>query len=234
MWFIFNGDERKKILVENHQRACLLIHGFSGGSFEVDPLAAYLREQGWICHVPTLPGHGENLKGLKNIKYHQWMEAVKKEAIKMTELYSKFDLVGFSMGGVLAAYISNHFSVKKLVLLNAAVIYVSPGRFMKLTYKQMRNKDWSRFKKINGVPLSATWQFIQLAHRLRAEFRKVHTPTLIVQGQQDHIVHPYSASYLNRIIPAEKSIVYFPLSTHEICLGEEADEVFETVGGFLT
>ncbi|MDP5273979.1 alpha/beta hydrolase [Chengkuizengella axinellae] len=218
---------------DNHRRACLLIHGFSGGTFEVEPLAEYLRTKGWICHVPTLPGHDNNLKHLKYTHHHQWIETVKKEAEIMTERYQQFDLIGFSMGGMLAAYISNRFPVKKLVLLNAAVFYVSPGRFIKLTYNQLRNKDWSRFKKMNGVPISATWQFVQLAHRLRVEFKKIQTPTLIIQGEQDHIVHPYSARYLSRMIPAKKTVEYFPLSNHGICIGEEADDVFKTVGGFL-
>ena len=41
----------------------LCIHGFTGGPYEVQPIADYLEKNtDWKIVVPTLPGHGETLE----------------------------------------------------------------------------------------------------------------------------------------------------------------------------
>lgn len=41
---------------------CLIIHGYTGGPYEVDPLRVYLQKRtNWKIVVPVLEGHGENL-----------------------------------------------------------------------------------------------------------------------------------------------------------------------------
>ncbi len=36
---------------------CLLIHGFAGSTFEMEPLAPGLEALGCTVDIPTLPGH---------------------------------------------------------------------------------------------------------------------------------------------------------------------------------
>lgn len=224
---------RKALLHADQQPACLLLHGFTGGPFEVEPLAQALQEAGYKTVVPTLPGHGGDLSNLKEVSYQDWLQAVDEYAESMQQAYGSFHLVGFSMGGLLAAYAANRYSVSKLVLLNAALIYVSPLRFMDALGEMVRNGDWSHFKKTKETPLIATVQFVRLARTLRSEFRRISVPTLIVQGRKDHIVHPRSAQILYRLIPAPRELKYFSESRHLICLDCEADRLAETVQRFL-
>lgn len=228
-----SSREDGKIVSQAHQ-ACLLFHGFSGGPFEVEPLAAYLEKHGWACRVPTLPGHGVKQDPSKAIQYSDWVKAAEKDAESMVKQYGEFDLVGFSMGGLISAYLANRYPVRRLVLLNAAVIYVSPSRFVRTTVEQIKRKNWNRFRKIGRTPLRNTWQFMQLVRHLKPEISKIKTSTLIIQGDQDQIIHPYSARYIEEHIQGnQKKVIIFPKSKHLICLGEESHEVFKSVYEFL-
>jgi carboxylesterase len=220
--------------VMTEHRACLLIHGFSGGPFEVGPLSAYLESFGWSCSVPTLPGHGKYNQQMKHICYQDWIQAAEVEAEKIVKTHGSFDLVGFSMGGLISAYLANRYPVRRLILLNAAVIYVSPLRLAQATFEQIKHKDWSRFHKVGHTPMRATWQFVQLVHHLKPEIKQVDVPTLVIQGERDQVIHPSSANYIYRNLwTKQKQVEYFQRSKHLICLEEEADEVFKIVYNFL-
>ncbi len=90
---------------------CLLIHGYTGGPHEVEPLAAYLREHtDWDVEVPTLPGHGVNLE-LDNVTHTAWLAAAEDALKNMQEKADKLYLIGFSMGGMIAAYLASRHDI---------------------------------------------------------------------------------------------------------------------------
>src|SRR5690625_3339129 len=98
-------------------KGCLIIHGYTGGPYEVKPLIEYLQTNtDWKLSVPILPGHGEELS-LEGISYDKWLEAAEKEMIKLMEECEILYVIGFSMGGMIAAYLAAKYDVEKLVLL---------------------------------------------------------------------------------------------------------------------
>lgn len=213
---------------------CLLLHGFTGGPYEVMPLAEHLRRIGYECFVPELPGHDKELLGLGQVTWHDWLDAAAGEAHRLTRAGGSFDLVGFSMGGLISAYLANRFPVRRLVLLNAAAIYVSPRLFVKDALQRMRSGDRRQWNKMTRTPLPAAVQFLKLArHVRREELPRVTVPTLVVQSQRDHIIHPRSAYYIYERLRGDKRLVWFPQSGHMICHESEAREVFNAVEQFL-
>ncbi len=214
-------------------KVCMLIHGFTGTPHELKTLASYLESKGWICRLPTLPGHGGPMQLLRGIHRKQWLEAVVRESRLIAETYGSFQIVGFSMGGLLAAYAANRYPVSRLVLLNAAVIYVSPMRLMRDLWRRAKEKELSYYLRKQSTPLPSMLQFAGLVRELKREFRSIEVPTLIVQGELDQVVHPLSARYIYRSLRAERRLRLFPRSRHMICLDEEANLVFEEIAHFL-
>src|SRR5699024_12757189 len=54
---------------------CLIIHGYTGGHYEVKPLEDYLRTHSdWQISVPVLEGHGKQLH-LVEVTYEEWLES---------------------------------------------------------------------------------------------------------------------------------------------------------------
>lgn len=224
---------------------CLLIHGFTGSPFEVEPLGQSLKERtDWKIAVPTLPGHGEELS-LKGIKYNQWINHAETELKALLKECDSVYVIGFSMGGLIASYLASKYPVDKLVLLSAAAYYVNPKQLASDVKEMVRdtvkgklteNELFLRYKrKIKETPMTATLQFRRLVSEIRPILKKVKVPTLIAQGESDGIVPPKSAQYLYEHIGAvEKRLIYYKNSKHLICHGDEKEQLFEEVYDFLT
>lgn len=212
---------------------CLLLHGFTGGPYEVEPLADYLRVRGRVCELPRLPWHGEHRRDLETTYWTDWVRSSESVAEYMSQKYGSFDLVGFSMGGLIAAYLSVRYPVRRLVLLNASVVYVSPGRFMRVVREQWKDGELIPISKMRSTPLRATWQFTRLVRHLKPELSKVTVPTLVVQSERDQVIHPASARYIYQRLGGQRVLKWFPRSRHLICMGEEAPDLCREVDIFL-
>lgn len=215
------------------KKICLLLHGYTGGPFEVAPAARYLTEQGWSCRVPTLPGHGEGGEGLRTVGWEDWLRSAEKEAEVCSAKGGSFDLVGFSMGGMIALHLASRYPVRRLVLLNAAAIYISPARFLSETVGRWRRKVAGPRHKIRQTPLRSALEFVKLVHSVRPAIGRVKVPTLVVQGLRDPIVHPASAAYIANRLAGARELRYFPRSRHLICLDEESEGVVRAIHDFL-
>ncbi|KIL39525.1 hypothetical protein SD70_19730 [Gordoniibacillus kamchatkensis] len=213
-------------------KTALLLHGFTGGPYELEPLAAELERTGVRCVLPLLPWNGSQLEKTERVHWSDWVQAAEAEARQLASEAEPFDCIGFSMGGLLAAYIATRYPVRKLVLLNAAVIYVSP-HFARGFAERFRQGDRSHWNKMRGTPFRATWQFTRLVKHLKPELPKVTVPTLIAQSELDQVVHPLSARYLYGKLSGPRELRYFPKSSHMICQGPEAADLCRAVAHFL-
>ncbi|OAS13927.1 alpha/beta hydrolase [Paenibacillus oryzisoli] len=215
------------------KQPCLLFHGFTGGPYEVEPLARHLRERGQLCEVPILPWNGESRHQLHASRWEDWVGAAEGHAAKMTETYGSFDMVGFSMGGLLAAYLSVRYPVRRLILLNTAVIYVSPGRLLSVLREEWKYQRKITLIKGKSTPLVATWQFTRLVRHLKPELSLVNKPTLIAQAERDQVIHPQSARYIYSKLRGQRELHWHAKSDHLICLSEDAPALFRQVSTFL-
>lgn len=224
---------------------CLIIHGYTGSPYEVEPIANYLRARtDWNVVVPTLPGHGAELE-LEDIVYEEWLKAAEESLQKLKTEYDVIYLIGFSMGGMIAAYLAGKFEVQKLVLLATA------GKIF--SFKQMtldvgeaiadhmkgdlsENENFARYsKKVGQVPLRANIEFLKLIKYTRSYLKEIEVPVFIAQGRQDELVPHRTVHYLDKEISSkEKEVVLFEQSKHLICLGEDKDVLNSMVYNFLT
>lgn len=225
--------------------ACLIIHGFTGGPHEVEPLRLYLEEHtNWHIEVPVLSGHGESLH-LENITYEQWLEETAQAVKNLAKRFETIYVIGFSMGGMIASYLAANYQVDKLVLLATARKYLS---FKYLSYyiadvindgfkgQLDENEIYSHYKsKLGTVPFRANVEFMKLVNETKRYLEHITSPVFIAQGQKDGLV-PYTAAYSleKEIGSEEKEVVIFEQSNHMICLGQDKDILNEMVYHFLT
>lgn len=224
--------------------ACLIIHGYTGGPYEVEPLANYLKEKtDWDVFVPTLPGHGKKLH-LEGTSHTQWIAAVEDQMQELTGKYDKIYVIGFSMGGMLAGYLAGIHDVDKLVLLSAAGKYISFKQIMLdlgevisdgLKGDIEENGLYRRYKnKAGQIPFKANIEFLKLVNYTRSFLKDVESPVFIAQGQQDAVVPANTVNYFDKELGSEhKEIVMFEESEHLICLGEDKDTLNTMVLEFL-
>lgn len=223
---------------------CLILHGYTGGPYEVAPLSVYLKEKtDWCIHVPTLPGHGRNL-ALENISYKKWISASEQALEKLKKNCDDIYIIGFSMGGMIAAYLAAKFHISKLVLLAPSGKYLSwkqlardAGTFIADGIRRNLEKNmlYLNYKRKMGmIPFQANIEFLKLVYFTRKHLKNVHSEVLIVQGHQDGMVPYKTAYYLDKEMEqTEKEIVFLDRSKHLLCHGEDKHILNKMVHHFL-
>ena len=224
----------------------LILHGFSGGPYEVEPFADYLKEKiNCIYELPTFSGHGDaDELAMKGYKAEHWLMDAEIAFRKLAKRVDEIIVIGFSMGGVIAMYLAKRYPVKKLVLLSAAAKYVSPTQLLQ-DFRLMAedamhgsikdNELFIRYKqKLNNVPLSATIEFMKIVKKVEPYIGHIENPVFIVQGALDGIVPLTTAQLIYDKIRSTRKMIYISKKgKHHICFSEDCEEWFTQVSVFL-
>ena len=217
----------------------LLLHGFSGGPYEVEPLANFLREHtDWQIEVPTLSGHGEpeELNIVGYTAFH-WLRDAEYSFVKLQREVDRVIVIGFSMGGMLALHLASKYRVEKIVLLSAAMKYVALPQLAKdiwdiakeaRTHGLENSELFKRYQfKLKNVPANATVQFMKVVSTVRKEMKDVKAPVYIVQGVNDGIVPLKTAYQLFKQLPSEEKWLYISeTGKHHICFSDDSNRWF--------
>lgn len=222
----------------------LFIHGYTGAPYEVEPFVEYVKQHtDWVTSVVTLPGHGEELE-LSQMLAEDWtMEAEIAIRKLMTEV-DRIHVVGFSMGGLIAMYLSLRYPVDRLLLLSAAAKYIAPGQMIQdikeiavdLLKKQAdQNPVYLRYRQKAGkTPLRSAYQFTRVLKLVEPYYSKITIPVCLVQGKKDGIVPFQAAEYLyEQLGSEEKKLIFSDSGKHHICYSDDWEDWFPQALGFL-
>lgn len=222
----------------------LCIHGFTGGPFEVQPFADYIeKETEWIVKIPTLPGHGDTLN-LKNQSAEAWMMEAEQALKELKTQAERIVIVGFSMGGLIAMYLAMRYKIDRMVLLSAAVKYISPRQLL----GEIQNAAWDAVRgrlgentlfhlyeyKLMKTPISSAFEFLRVVKLVEPYYHLIDVPVCIVQGKKDSVV-PFSAAEFiyENIGSKEKRLIQSESGQHLICYSDDCDDWFKEVLEFL-
>jgi len=79
----FYGEQPK-----NHcKRAVLLLHGMTGSPFEMQQYGKKLHKADFDVFCPCLPGHGENIQNVKEIKWQDWVNFAEEKYKELKQSY---------------------------------------------------------------------------------------------------------------------------------------------------
>lgn len=221
------------------KKAVLIIHGFAGGTYDLEELATSLELSGrFNVFTFTLPGH--NGKRKEATKKNWLAESERQLQRLITNGYKKIYLVGHSMGGVIASYLASRYNnVEKLVLLAPAFRYFAyeDGILSKIKESkeafQAYDKD-ARLTFMTKLPLNAFNEFIKLVKENQDTIKKIKIPTLIIQGTTDKIVPPTTGKYLyDNIGTNKKNLIMVSAIGHEVINNYKNKEVIKVIEQFL-
>ena len=109
------------------ERGVLLIHGFTGSTRELDPLARYLHQQGLTVHAPLLKGHGTTPEEMSRTTWVDWWaSALKGYRLLKEKGCRQLVVIGFSMGGLLALKLAQYQQVNGIVSLCTPLVVRDP------------------------------------------------------------------------------------------------------------
>jgi carboxylesterase len=224
---------------------CLLIHGFTGTPFEIEPLARLLHEQGYEIVTPTLAGHGGDRQQMMHVTWRDWIVSVEVELRELFKREGTVHLVGFSMGGLIAAYLAAKHPgrITSLTMLSAPIYTVNSKQLFKTIAEAIqksmrtgaRQEDVTRYlMKVRATPLRSLAHFRRLVQTVKGQLGDVDVPLLVIQGEQDDLVEARSAAYIYESVKTtEKQLHLFAKSRHMICHDCEAEEVIRLVASFI-
>lgn len=207
------------------RKAVLIIHGFAGGTYDQERLANYLERHAKLdVYSFTLPGHEK--RTFKTAKYQEWIKASEEMIDSLIkDGYRSIYLIGHSMGGVIATYLSSKYpQVKKLVLAAPAFNYLvvegessTMDKFksgINMVINNDRDEVFTRFLKL---PITSFSEFTKLVDKYKDSYKDVNVPTLILQGDKDTLVPIKSSMELYENLPVkEKNLVILNGYIHDI------------------
>ena len=124
------GDEKN--------RAILMLHGFSATPAVYRVVMPGLTTYDALF-CPRLAGHGTNLNDFARVKAHDWLTALERTCEQLIHDYAEVDVMGLSMGGLLACYLEQKFPLHHLYLL-APALYLKPKLERLMSYIRLANE----------------------------------------------------------------------------------------------
>lgn len=227
-----------------NQELVIIIHGFAGNRWEIEPLANALEHKGYNVLTPMLPGHSVSNKRMEKATALEWIEVIEKMVKQAIAENKKVHMIGFSMGAMIAAIMAHRNQVSTLVLLSPAVYVLSPHLLrMKIAdfYQSKRRirsmasqTDSQKAAFIRSVPVSNFFQFYKIVRQAKSIFQQISVPLCIIHGQKDVTADPRSSQLIYSVATSKnKELHYLPQSGHQLCRDCEIDSVTQTVIHFL-
>ncbi len=233
----------------------VVIHGFLSGRdywFKQDVLADYAN----IIKV-QLPGYGNRSDEKVCASIEEFAESVIEQVNQETN--GKFDLIGHSMGGMIAQEVTRQIPdrINKLILYGTGPIGDVPSRFERMSISLAKA---SKDNYLNGISTAVASWFMDyknnidfsdaeaLAHRANFDayigglkamqkwngvdnLKNIKQETLILYGEQDRTYDISQQTLLNNNIP-NSTITGIPNSAHNTHL-EKPNEFNQIVKAFL-
>ncbi len=189
----------------------LMVHGFTGTPREMRRIGEVLHAQGYTVKAPLLPGHGTTLGAMNRCEWQDWVTAVEEAYAELAATCTRCFVAGLSMGSLLTLWLGAHHAEIRGLLLYAPALRLADWRSSLVSLLQywvpaLRSgssdlHDVSAAEWGGGYgyrPVRALAQLLQLQRRVRRMLPQVQVPALVVYAEEDHSIHPRSASEVVR------------------------------------
>jgi carboxylesterase len=223
--------------------AVLLLHGFGGGPWEVEPLAEALRAEGCLAAVPTIRGlSGSSRREMGRCSYEDWIYAAEQAYKALRKQSDSIVLAGFSTGGLIAVHLALKYKPAAVIFMSVPLRHWDLKRVMTnlaVDFKYKRT-DHLRYYMKSAVkfPLRALLEFKRIQMRTKSRFGQLNCPCLILQGLDDDTVHWKSAERIRSGIQSaapkpDVTLDYFEPAGHVLLHGPAGRQVIQRILKFL-
>lgn len=186
---------------QKYQRALLLLHGFSSSPAVFRQLLPELIAPYDAVVCPVLPGHGLSLDAFAHAKGNDWLETASISFQALSDQYQQVDVMGLSLGGLLACLLAERFEIHHLYLLAPALslnlnvlLTLTLAKFMRaLGFQYIRNKAGNlcsqEFTEISyrQLPVDTIIEILTLIKSYQFTIPKC--PTDLFLGKHDEVVN---------------------------------------------
>ena len=224
---------------QGRERALLLLHGFSSSPAVFRTIIPQLNGYDAII-CPALPGHADSFEAFSKVKASEWLLAVEKICESLVKEYQYVDVLGVSLGGLLACHLSHRFPLHRLYLLAPALdlrlnlsLSIRAARFFHaIGFRRLRNRAGNLHTQqhfeltYRQLPITAVIEILTLVQQFK--FIPPTCPTDVFLGRFDDVVDSSKVSARFESVSSAK-IHWLNNSAHVLPLDGDVNQIIEAV-----
>lgn len=231
-------DQRGK----DTDRALLVLHGFSSSPAVYRYLIPSIKNYDAIV-CPALPGHAQSIEAFSHVQFSDWQLATQELCAGLIKEYQRVDVLGLSLGGLLACELSQHFTLNHLFLLAPALrLHLRVNFILKLTqllyglgFSHLRNAAGNiiatdtaeiAYKKL---PLATIIQMLKFAQQYK--WVAPTCPVDLFLGTHDEVVSSVAVEQLFAPLP-NATIHWLKNSAHVLPIDNDRQEIIECINSY--
>jgi carboxylesterase len=232
--------ENIEIIKEKKQHAILLIHGFASSPAVYRLMINNLEKKYDAIICKSLPGHATDIDDFASTCADDWYKHCEAICQTLIDTYEKVDVMGMSLGGLLAYKLALKFKLNHLYLLgpafaltidlNVASVLIESFRFIGL--KSIANRGGgivsNSHKEITytRLPLHALKEIVNLVKN--TEITAIPCPSDVFLGRHDTVVDSNQVTYLLSK-DSNTSIHWLENSSHVLPLDNDLDIILAVI-----
>lgn len=218
----------------------VLTHGFLASPAEVRGFGERLVSQGYTVISPRLKGHGTSPRELREKRWEDWFESVRRVYDILKCHTERIFLVGFSTGGALSLLLAadQPDEVVAVAAISVPIKFRDTGMMLiPLLHRTNTLVRWlSSYEGVKPffpndtehpdinyrhMPVRGLYELRQLVHHLEDRLSDVHCPTLLLQSNEDPVVIPKSADIIfERLASSQKKLITIRSKRHGILVDD--------------
>lgn len=230
---------------KGNEHALLILHGFSSSPAVYRYLIPKIKNYDAIV-CPVLPGHAESIEAFSRSKASDWLLKAKNTCELLINDYKKVDVLGLSLGGLLACELSRIFPLNHLFLLAPALkLHMPVNSMLKLAqilkwfgFRYLRNAAGNLITENNAeiayrkLPITSIIEMLNLAKEY--QWVAPTCPVDLFLGMHDEVVASQQVEELFSSLP-NVSIHWLNNSAHVLPLDNDLDQIINCINqNYLT
>lgn len=229
---------------QRFERALLVLHGFSSSPAVYRLLIPQLKNYDAII-CPVLTGHAQSIDAFSQSSASQWVDSASNACDALIKEYKTVDVLGLSLGGLLACQLSQRYPINHLYLLAPALKLTMHIPAMILLAQALRTLGFRYFRNAAGnlftqehaeiayrkLPISTILEILQLVRDY--EWKAPSCPVDLFLGRFDEVVASREVEQLFSPLP-NATIHWLENSAHVLPLDSDLKEIADCINAVRT
>ena len=221
------------------QRALLMLHGFSSSAAVFRLMAPKLKHYDHIL-MPTLAGHGKSIASFAKARATDWLGDAENAYKALNEQFESVDVLGLSLGGLIACHMVHKYQIRNLFLLAPALALSKNlprlrqiALFCKqLGFKNLMNHGGRTFAPFadellyRQLPLSVIIELLNFIDSY--QFKSWNASTYLFLGKHDNVVNSKKIHEILKPLPSLE-VTYLENSNHVLPIDGDYEKVVQQI-----
>lgn len=219
---------------EGNEVGVIVLHGFTGTTQSMRPLADAFAKEGYTVACPKLIGHGTTPEDMEQTTAEEWIQSAENAYAWVKNKCERVFVVGLSLGGTLSLYLAANKEIDGIAVINPAVdvpelvaMAKSELRFVDSIGSDIKKEGVNELT-YHKTPVRSLKHLRNLMSKVHEQLSEVRAPLIVFVSEEDHVVPPENGQMVfDMAFSEEKELVHLENSYHVATLDNDQDLIIE-------